>query len=289
MFHEFSFLGVKTSLKDKKIEVLFNQDIRENKELKIELFERSTKTPVVFDYELIDEKLIIILRDWAVVNSQYILGIQGITSVIEDKLGSNIKKVINFESGVVSKVSVKSPSDFEEVEHLFVKLEEVTTNQLNITTTESNDGIFGNDEKVGSYYIEVSSDNAFINKQIETLFHKEQIKLSLDKPGQYYLRARVQMELETGDIAYGEWCETTTFIYKYIKLENGDIVDEIPNDNDFVPDIENNLDPIVDLDELELIMAPEQGVTGESFIFEFNKDLEDLILGDIFVIRKDVK
>lgn len=286
MYHEFSYLGVKTNLKDKKIEVQFNQDIRETKELQIELFERSTKTPVIFDYVLLDEKLIITLRDWAVVNSKYILGIQGITSVTDEKLASNIKKVVNFESGVVSRVAIKSPADFEEVETLLVKLEEITTNELDITTTESKDGIFGNDEKVGSYYLEIASDNAFIDKQIETMFHKEQIKLSLDKPGQYYLRARVQMELETGDIAYGEWSETTTFIYKYIQLENGDIVDETPG---YVPEIDNDLDPIVDLEELELVMAPEQGVTGDSFIFEFNKDLEDLILGDIYVIRKDVK
>lgn len=286
MYHEFALLGVKTNLREKKIEVLFNQDVRENKELKIELFERSSKTPVIFDYELLDEKIIITLRDWAIVNSKYILGIQGVTSITEEKLISNIKKVISFESGIVSRVIIKSPSDFEEVEALLIKLDEITTNELNPTTTESVDGIHGNDEKVGSYYVEVSTDNAFIDKQIETMFHKEQIKLSLDKPGQYYLRARVQLELENGDITYGEWSETTTFIYKYIELDNGNIIDENPN---HVPDIDNDLDPVVDLEELELVVAPEQGVTGESFIFEFNKDLEDLILGDIYVIRKDVK
>ena len=291
MHYEFSILDIYTTLHDKTVRILTTMDIQD-RDIVIELYEKKSREAVSFDSSVNGEELIVKFRDFPKVNTEYMITVTGLKSITDETLNHPVTRRLYFKSGIVSKAEIISPAFFEQVEEVNVIIKEITTNDIGLDTSESDDGILGNDETVGSYYIEIATDNAFINKVAETMFEKESIRISLAEAGQYYMRARVQKHVEhevrrelVGDIEYGNWGDIRTFTYKHIPLPNGDSF----NEEDFIPDIENTLEPVIDLDELKLIGFPEQGVTGESFIFEFNKPIDNLNIGDIFIIRKGIK
>lgn len=263
MYQEFSVVTIETLLNEKQIIVTTSNDININlfKDTVIEIYERSTKTPLLFDTEIQGRELIITLNEWPIPNSEHILFIKNLKSITEDSLTSNIKKVINFSSNIVSIVSIVKPVMYEQIDCLDIELKESADDQSYIKN---------------SYYIEVSTDNAFINTIIKTNITNNIVKLSLPKSGQYFMRARVQEN--TIDDQYGLWSETTTFNY------NTSDVEELPT-----TDIDDDMEPEVFIDEFKLLTELEQGVTPNKLVLEFSKDLDAFSLQDIIIIRKVVK
>ena len=84
---------------------------------------------------------------------------------------------------------------------------------------------------------------------------------------QYFLRVRTQ----TSEKDFGNWSETVTFTH-------------IPQKN-VVPDQE----PIFEQD-LEVLSSDDDGITPDSFIIEFNSELDpsSIDIDDILVFRKPV-
>lgn len=273
MYNEFSLQSIDTSIKDRLITVTVNKDIDENesKDLIVDVFERHTKTPLIVDYTINQNKLLIKLRDWPIPNTQYILGVKGIKSVIGEELSGNIKARVEFPSDVTSKAEIISPSNFEKVNNLNIKLKEIIT-QKDV-------------KPINSFYVEISTDNAFIDVPYKlNIKEKDSISVSLKKYGQYYLRARIEDYNDESKIQYGDWSELITFVYgnENESVEEHEVIEE--------PEIEDDDSPIVQIDEFEIVESPIQGETPESFLFEFSIELENLLNEDnIIIIRKDVK
>lgn len=275
MYGEFSLITIDTLLLERKIVITTNMDLDKNKidQAVIEVYERQTKTPLIFNYEFANKKLIINLLDWPIPNSEYIIGVKNIHSVTGETL-ENIKRRIAFPSGVISKAKLLSPSMFEKVKSLDVKIDEIADDAKDL---------------VGSYFIEVSTDNAFINNVISTFTTSKEITLEPKSIGQYYIRIRPEIRNNNTVSDYGVWSETITFIYKEVKT---DVPPEM--DNEYLPDYEdetdNEDDPIVILDDFEIINHPGQGESPQDgFVFEFNMDIDEFSLDDIIVIRKGVR
>lgn len=273
MYNEFSLQSIDTSTKERLIKVTVNKDIDFNgtKDLVVEVFERHTKTPLIVDYSIEENALLIKLRDWPIPNTQYILGVKGLKSVIGEELSGNIKARVEFPSNITSKAEIISPSNFEKVEELNIKLKELLAKE--------------GDKYINSFYVEVSTDNAFINVPYKlSIKEKDNVSIALRSKGQYYIRARVEDYNDKDNIQYGDWSEVITFIYGN-ESESGEMPPITGPDEEIEDD-----DPIVQIDEFEIISMPEQGETPESFLFEFSIELENLLNDDnIIIIRKDVK
>lgn len=274
MYQEFLVLSIDSILNEKQILITTNRDIDPNtlKDTVIEVYERGTKTPLMFEAIIQGRNLAINLKDWPIPNTDYILSVKGLTSIAEETLPSNIKRKIIFDSSIVSKVNIMSPSMFEKVDDVLIELKELADKE---------------EDLIGSYYIEVSTDNAFYNIVAKGTFNKTLFKISLNKNRQYFIRARVQTNDD--NIQYGLWSEVITFIYGD-EVEDGDMPDiEEPNDPD--DDIPNTPDdgPIVDLDEFEIISELEQGITPEQLLIEFSKEIDVFSIDNIIITRKVVK
>lgn len=278
MFYDFSISNMITSLKDKQVTISCSMDIDKNKDdsIVVEIFERATKSPLLFDKKIEGGNLVITFRDWPIPNSEYILGIKGITSATGEELDRSLKTKFVFNSEITSNAEIIAPAHFEKVEVPVIELREVQV----IEDAEDKD-------LIGCYYLEIGLDNNFIDVPYKTyLDGRNTITAGIQRYGQYFLRARIQKNLDGDDIMYGTWSETITFVYGKDKEEGGlpPIID--PDD----PVEEPDLDPEVIDDIFAIITKPEVGVTPESFIFEFNLSIDDLMIEDsIIMIRKDVK
>ena len=268
MYQEFSVIAIDSILNKKQIIITVSKDISINlfKDTVVEVYERASKSLVLFDTEVINKTLTITFREWPIPNSEYILVVKDLKSITEESLDANIKKRIEFKSNIVSTVEIVNPSMFEQVENLTVELRE---------------SIIKDKEPIQSYYVEISSDNSFIDVVVSSLIAKNLIKLSLSKHSQYYIRARVQEEKEATQ--YGLWSAVTTFTYgDESKVEDPNIIEDIENE-------EESMEPEVDIDEFELISELEQGSTPKTLTLEFSKDVDELSLANIIIIRKVVK
>lgn len=271
MYQEFSVIAIESILNKRQIVITVSEDINVNafKDTIIELYERASKTQVLFNTDISGRILTLTLKDWPIPNSEYILSIKNLKSVTDNELESNIKKRIKFESNIISTVNIISPSMFEQVEHLLIELKELADKEEDLKK---------------SFYVEISTDNAFINTIIKTSISKEIFRLVLPKYGQYYMRARVQDQSLLNQ--YGLWSEVITF-----KYGNESITGDMPDiEEDQEDDTNNNpMEPDIDLEEFELINELEQGYTPQSLLLEFTKDIDELSLDNIIIIRKVVK
>lgn len=271
MYQEFSILSIEAIIQDRQIIVTANKAINPNNtDIVVELYERSSRTPVLIDSAIDGDKLIITLKDWPVPNVDYILGITGITSVTDETLDSNIKKRLKFTSSVMSTVKIVSPVIFEEINSLDIKLVEEASSISDL---------------LNSFYVEIATDNAFYNIVNKANLIRDNITLSLKADGEYYIRARVQQD----DSNYSIWSDTIPFVY-------GKPTDSAPleGDDDNPADIQVDVDdgePEVDVSgPLFIVDLPEQGVTPEEgLLIAFSNYLDDMSIDNIIITRKDVR
>ena len=278
MYNEFSIIAIQTDIKDKKIIIETNKDIlKTDPELIVQVYERNSKTHL--DCTTIIEKnnLFVTLNDWPIPNTEYIISIKNLKSVMMEKLSANLRRRVVFKSNVLSNVSILSPAMFETVNSLAVKLNEFADNQ---------------EQLVNKYYIEIATDNAFTNIEIKTSIQdKNLIYFELKKNGQYFIRARVQESEEN----YSKWSDTISFIYNANLAVKEDIdIDDIDIDIDSDNKEEDDFSPVLLIDELfDVEDNQEQGCTPkEPILFAFNHKLdEDYCLQNsiVFIRKKEVK
>lgn len=289
MYTDFTALTIDPIIKTKQIVITTNRDIDVNSltSTVIEVYERSTRTPVLFETEIDDMKLIITLKEWPIPNTDYIIAVKGLKSVIGEELESNIKKRVIFKSHILDKAKIVSPSMHEKIKNSIFELS-ITSHTEEADCRDCEEEIDpGFSVKEVGCYLEVSTDNAFINTIVKSFTQKSEIEINLPKKGiQYYARVRAQDYEDLKE--YGLWSETITFIYGD-KDESGEMPDiEEPEIPEF-PDSEDD-EPIVDLDDFQLLTDLEQGFTpGSMIVLEFNKPLGMVDLSNIIITRKVVR
>lgn len=260
MYQEFDVLKISTSLIEKKVFIEFSLDVNEETVTldTLVLAEKATSRIVNIKINVRRNVVELELADWPVPNTEYLIKVQkGIKSIVDDELPDSLQRNLIFNSEITSVVEVLSPADHEEI------------NELLITWKETQ--VRSSEDLVNSYYLEISTDTAFYNIVKKTEVHdKESVKLSGLPSGQYYLRIRAQKNGQ-----YGRWSDTATFVVKEENKKPGPIYEE------------DDEGPVFE-EELAVIGIPVNGESLNSFLIEFDDDIDVDSIEDIVVIRRSI-
>lgn len=261
MVQEFIISTVETDLSNKKIIVTANNTIDPNSidNIHIEIKERETKELVMFRKEIKGNVLEVTLTEWPSPNSSYVFYLKSLTNILGEATKSGIRRKIEFKSCITKQIEILSPSMHETVQELEVKFAINNPNEGDTTNPYA--------------YIEVSSDNTFHNivassKILDTT--KDKVVLSLKKNGQYFLRARLELN-ESNEFHYSKWSEVISFIFgkEDTSIEQEDL------SNDYIPNYED-MSPIVDLGpDYEITSDIIQGTTPNFITLIANKPLNE--------------
>ncbi len=261
MYQEFSIIKISTSLIEKKIEINFSLDVDEDTATLDTLILVEKETSKIVDTNISVSRNVVQLElvNWPTPNKEYMIKIQkGITSIVDDILPDSLQRSLVFKSEITSVVEVQSPADHEEIDEL-----SISWNEKQVRPSEN---------LVHSYYLEISTDNAFYNVVKKTeVVDKNKITLSSISNGQYYLRVRAQKDKQ-----YGQWSDVVTFI-----------VSENSKPSEPIYDDEDNEDPVFE-EDLRTITVPVNGETPESFLFEFDDEIDTDSIQDIVIIRRSI-
>lgn len=188
-------------------------------------------------------------------NIEYVLVVsKEVSSITGEGLYTAVKKIFSIESSVDSTVVVTSPSNYEELK-----------DKISLVWKE----VAGDSKTLhGNFLIQIASDNLFFNNLISsTVSEKSQITFGTIKDAvQYFVRIRAQ-ESESD---FGPWSDVMTFTLSKTK----------PTQND---------DELIFQQDMEILTVPENGETPESFIIEFDSEINvNSIEDNIILIRKPV-
>lgn len=257
MYQEFTILTVETELINKKIVVTTSMDIDPNSidEIEATLYDRETREPIVLIPEINKNIIEFHLESWPTPNNSYIFTLKPLRNVLRELSRSGIKRKIEFKSSITKQVEILSPLMHEAVNSLNVKFR--TFDNTEIENNIENESVF----------IEISTDNAFINISNHiNVVDKSEVKIHLNKSEQYFIRARVQSKEEVGP-----WSKVITFVYGQPKVE--EIQESEP---DYIPEYEDMMTPeIDDIADFEINCLAEQGTTPEQIILVANKELNE--------------
>jgi len=261
MVREFKISAIDVEMQNKSIIVAFTMDIDPLtiNDANIRVYSKASRNDVEYVSKLDGKILTLELIDWPEPNSEYVLIIQQLKSVIGDDLVSGIRRKVIFESSICSKLEITYPAYTEVITDLKVAWKEVLASEAH--------------EYVSSYYIEISSENAFHNILKKVLVvDRNEVDLSELPNGQYYVRGRVQKDNE-----YGAWSEVITFIISDKAAKPEPIFDsgEDEEDDIYVPTI-------------NIIATPQNGETPESILIEFDCEIDPDSVEDILVIRRSI-
>ena len=187
-----------------------------------------------------------------------------VRSIMDDPLEVEFVKQFVIPSEVDSKVVILSPAEYEAAESLSLKVKEVEGKSKKLWNT---------------FQVQVSDDVNFLNLILDSEIDDktEAVFEDLKPASQYFLRVRSIHEKE-----HGNWSEPRTFTISQKKVtpENQGAKPEPKPDDDL---------PLV-YSDLELVAAPENGMTPQSFLFEFDTDLdeESLKKSGIIVTMREV-
>lgn len=262
MMDEFNIFTVTTidlNIKDKQIIINLNQDVDKDTVTQQNIYLINIKDDNLAKYNLIVKRKQIIIQflDWISINTKYKLYIQNLKSIIDVELESGIEKIIKINSSFLSTITITNPLD----------LEKIHSNDIKVKWIENKI----DKELHNSYYIELSSDNAFYNIiRKNNIFDQNEIIYSDLDNGQYFIRCRVQ-DIK-GDM-YGQWSESLSFIKQ---CDNKNKCTDLPNDN-----------PVIE-EPLKILTIPENGETPKSFLISFDEPIDEESIKDILCIRSDL-
>jgi hypothetical protein len=260
MVQEFIISTIETDLANKKIIVTTNNMIDPNSidDMHIEVMERDSRVQVMFTREVKGNVLEITLTEFPLPNSSYIVYIKSMTNILGEKTRTGIRRKIEFKSSITKEVEIISPSMHEIVNDLVVK--------YTIKTIKE-------DDTTNPYvYIEVSNDNRFYSiaastKVLDTT--KDTISVSLTKPGQYFLRAR--LELNDKEFQYSKWSDVISFTLGYQEIETEK--EDLPNN--YLPEYDD-MSPVIDIGpDYEITTDIIQGTTPKYILLTANKPLNE--------------
>lgn len=263
MFQEFSVNGVKADLQTKTVIVECTFDIDPESISQVTLYTKATRNNVGFRTEVKGKTIVLVLDDWPVPNSEYVLSVQKLKTVLGDELASGVRRKLIFKSSICSGVKVTYPAYDEVITDLKAAWEEI------VPETYS---------RVDSYYVEIATEIGFHNIRKKTVVDgRNEIDLTDLPNGQYFIRVRAQKDNE-----YGLWSEVITFVVGDSPAKPGPIFDpqepEEPEDEDddiYVPNI-------------RIITKPADGETPQSILIEFDCEIDPDSIEDIIVIRREI-
>lgn len=250
----FKILSIRTALTEKRIviEATLDIDIRSVGYASVQLTEKESKRIIDYTPEVSGGVLTLNLREWPAPNTEYLLKIQQVLSVMGDQMEASLQRKIFFESATETLAEITKPADFEKIRSLEIALREIPLNEKAALT--------------GSFYIEIARDNGFNAVVRETLTTQGVLSIMDIEPGQYYIRARIQ-----GTDTYSEWSETKTFVLVGAAQQSK----------------EDSDGPVLEL-PLTLIEQPEDGTVPQTFVFRFNADLDEASVNNVRIIKRRV-
>lgn len=259
MYDPFTVAAIRSDLRQKTIVIDFTSDVDPDSvnDKTVSIMERKTKSIVEYSFKIYRKTLTLTLLEWPTPNKEYVIKVDNLVNAIGDKLQQGVRKTIVFESSLCSIMHILAPSYGESVTDVKIVLDE--------EVPENTDEI--KFEAINSYYIEIATDCNFqaVVKDI-LITDRRIVQFSDMETGQYYVRARVQKEKE-----YGLWSETVGFLL----IEND--LPSAPPDSD---------DPVY-IEEIEILSGVENGLLGDSFLFEMNCEIDQDSIDQIIVIRRD--
>ena len=258
MIRTFNLQTIDTNLIEKKLSIRFSLDVNPETITPNNLILSEFKSGKIVDYNIkIDRETVdLIFKDWPVPNEEYILKIQtGIESIIGDELKQAHQRHIVFNSEITSLIEILSPNEYEEISSLNVNWEEKLLNKKHLA--------------INRYYLEIAKENTFYNIVKRSHINNKQSILFSDIPeGQYYIRIRAEK-----DNNYGRWSEIITFIY------SGEQERPPLNYEDDSPIIE---------EELNIVSTPPNGEVINSFIIEFDEEIDPDYIESISLTRRSI-
>jgi len=237
---------------NKSITLYFNYDIDPESitEDSAYLFNKLTRARATAQVTAVESTIIIELDQWPTPNQEYILQVQGIKNIMGTELSSGLSRRITFTSTITSEIAITHPMNFEALEEI-----EITWDEVYIGTP------------LNKYKLQISDDNAFYNIVVDTdVIGQRSAELQNISNGQYYARCRAQDGEE-----YGKWSETVTFRFGPEAHEPIEVWDE----------------PIF-VEELLVMSTPENGVTPDKFIIEFDSAIDIDSIENITITRRDI-
>ena len=254
----FNINAIRTELAAKRIVIEATLDIDPDSigYETIKITEKESKRIIDYTAEVKFDTLILHLEEWPQPGIEYLIKIQGITSVMGDEMPASLQRKIYFESEVHSLAEIVRPANFEKINSLEVELREI------VLKDEAS--------PVGVYHIEIARENGFYNVVRSTVSETNTLGIMDLDPGQYFIRARVQ----SGE-SYSLWSSVKTFVVEpVLEQPEGSFSD-------------SSADPVIDL-PLRIIEKPEDGTTPNSFVFRFNANLDPSAGENIRIIKRRV-
>nr|DAV25229.1 MAG TPA: protein of unknown function (DUF4962) [Caudoviricetes sp.] len=264
MYQDFSVIAIDPNYAEKKVVINTSFDIDPDSvdERTIQLFSKANRCDANIDFEVKDKTITVLVKEDIVPNTNYIIKITGIKTILGDVLSTGVRRTITFKSMVREIPYIISPSDYEEIVDLKVTLKAILEDEEFESLEDK------------SYFIQIAEDVAFINVVLETRTNESTVNLKNLKTGQYYIRARVEAFNE-GNKDFGKWSETVSFISL-----NKAVEEECPDDSE-------DDEPIF-IEDISLVNKPANGETPESILLEFSGEVDPDFIDNIIVIRRDI-
>lgn len=266
-------MAVETSLKDQCIYVHFNKEVDTDtidvKNFTVAAQESTTASLPLTELTVSDDlkTVKISFLDTPLVNTRYIIVVQNTVKDLEGHfLEQSLFRELYFNSTVTSTIQLLAPVNFEIITVKTFSWKEV------------------GDTLINSYRIQISTDTAFNNIQVNSLVTQSGITFGKElSKGQYYYRVRAEQ-----DNNFGSWSEIRTFLIQ----ENGEYEGEAADSTSETQKEESTVvieDLVKDIkdDALHLIGYPENGKTGTAFDFVFEEDL-DITDIKVTIVRRDL-
>lgn len=263
MYQGFSIINIEPSYAEQNIMVTTSFDIDPDSvnDSTVQLFSKVDGVNMNIDIKVHKKTITISPKSEIVPNTEYILRVFKIKNVLGDEVRAGIRRKITFKSEVKDIPCILTPSEHEEVHDLKVKL---------LIYNEDGTEKAINDE---TFFIQIAKDVAFIDVIMETSTNKKETNLKDLVMGQYYLRARVEKNID-GNKESGAWSKTVTFI----SLKQN--IDE--------PCQPPEIDEPEYIEYVSVINIPANGETPETILIEFSGDIDPDSIEDIIVIRRDI-
>ena len=291
MYQEFCILDVEPKAYEKKLIIYTNKDLSRTRfetEAQVQVYERKSKSEALFT-KSIDEtnkNIVIEFNDWPIPNTEYIVSVKNLYTVVDEPIESNIKKKVVFPSTIASTITITEPAMFQQIKE----------NNLTVTFIETSE----TSELINSYYLEIGTNTAFDNIVVHSNVKEKSIKIDVPAPNQYFLRVRAEKEDKS---EYGKWSDTISFrVGDRINTEDKDDPNYNDHDYDIDPDIKKDPDiddpkkdnpdePDIDIDleTFEVLNKIKQNVTPENILLQLSKEIDPDCVPNIMIIKSEVE
>lgn len=272
----------------------------------VQVIAASSGITVTYKLSVVNDTIIITLKDWPELNSYYVVKVDNIKDKLNRDLVHPLSKDIMFEADTKLKAIIQSPNNNEAViqQHnlVYFSIKQVNPDgsltshpmpeiplpnpELPNDKEEETIGLTKEavleDESDVTYHFEFASDTAFFDIVKDYTSPHTEGYIQLDN-GQYYMRARV---VENGQ--NGDWSEIVTFTVIPEVCECDELLEEAKKE--YLEDIIAPVEFFLDIDEvLEIVSHSNNGITYPEFYLEFNKDIDqEKLPTDIIAYRRDL-